>query len=303
MRPAIVIFLCLTTLACIHPLATGQSAPRWAADVPLLDCDGTPCVAGRLNDGSTVRLGIDTGNASSVLDTKTAAGLGLKPSAPPKPGAPAGMYRSSIPSLALGESRFENVSVVVMDLSDMIAQNQMPHVAGTLAYTAFQDRVLQLDFVTRRLRISEILKSPVACRQPCDKISLIKFGEHGPPIVVAEGFTINRHPVSAQIDTMFTGSLLIYTTAIEKTGLAAQAKSSNQRSFAYTDGGVKMKQAPAGSETFHNLAFTDGKVYFPTPGVHEPDGLFDATVGLDLLHDAILTLDFHDMSISVQRPS
>jgi hypothetical protein len=213
------------------------------------------------------------------------------------------MYRSSIPSVALGDSTFENVSVVVMDLSEIIAQNQMPHMTGTLAYTAFHDRILQLDFVSHRLRISEVLKSPAACAEPCDKISLIKFGEHGPPIVVAEGFTINQHAVSAQVDTMFTGSLLVYTPAIEKTGLAAQAKTAKERSFAYTDGGVKMKQARADSETFHNLAFTDGTVYFPAPGVHEPDGLFDATVGLELLHDAILTLDFHDMNLSVQRHS
>ena len=303
MRSAVALLVYLAILVCFHPPATGQNAPRWAADVPLLDCDGTPCIEGRLSDGSTVRLGIDTGNASSVLDTKAAAALGLKPSAPPKPGTPAGMYRSSIPSVALGDSRFENVSVVVMDLSDMIAQNQMPHVAGTLAYTAFHDRVLQFDFVAQRLRISEILESPASCHEPCDRISLIKFGEHGPPIVVAEGFSINQHPISAQIDTMFTGSLLIYTNAIERAGLAAQAKTSQERNFAYTDGGVKMKQAPADSEMFHHLAFTNGKVYFPTPGVHEPDGLFDATVGLELFRDAILTLDFHDMKLSIQRHS
>jgi hypothetical protein len=274
----------------------------WAADVPLLDCDGTPCVEARLGE-ATVRLGIDTGNASSVVDTKVANSLGFKPSAPPKPGTPAGMYRSTVPSLSLGSAAFQNVSIVVMDLSGMIAQNQMPHVAGTLAYTAFQDRAVQLDFVSHRLRISETLKSPAPCTEPCDKFSLIKFGEHGPPIVVAEGFEINHHRVSAQIDTMFTGSLLIYTMAIEKTGLSSQAKSPKERIFAFTDGGVKMKEAPADSEMFHKIAFGKGTVYFPTPGVHEPDGLFDATVGLELFRDSVVTLDFHDMNVSVQRHS
>jgi hypothetical protein len=300
MRPVFSVFVCLIVLG---SLMLGQNTRHWAADVPLLDCDGTPCVEGRLSDGTTARLGIDTGNASSVLDTKTANSLGLKPSAAPKPGTPQGMYRSSIPAITLGDANFQNVSVVVMDLSDMITQNQMPHVAGTLAYTAFQDRLLQLDFVAHRLRISEVLKSPAACQEPCDKISLIKFGEHGPPIVVAEGFAINQHSVSAQIDTMFTGSLLIYTAAIDKTGLSTLAKTSQERTFAFTDGGVKMKQAPGASETFHKLTLSDSKVYFPTPGVHEPDGLFDATVGLELFRDAIVTLDFHDMNLSIQPRS
>jgi hypothetical protein len=42
-------------------------------------------------------------------------------------------------------------------------------------------------------------------------------------------------------------------------------------------------------------------VYFPTPEVHEPDGLFDATVGLELFYRAAVTLNFHDMTVSVEK--
>lgn len=287
-------------LLCLMQPAFAQAIP-WQADVPLLDCDGTPCVEVKLSDG-VARFGIDTGNAASVLDTKRATALGLKPSAPPKPGTPAGMFRSTV-SLSLGELNVQNLSIVVMDLSDSISQAQMPHVAGTLAYPAFKDRILQFDFIAHRMRVSAPLESPAACAEPCDSFTLIKFGEHGPPIVVANGFAINGHPVAAQIDTMFTGSMLIYSAAIEKTGLSSQAKTTAMRTFALTDGGVQMKQADSESEKFHDISFGTGKVYFPTQGVHEPDGLFEATVGLDLFRDFVLTLDFHDMKISLQRNS
>jgi hypothetical protein len=49
------------------------------------------------------------------------------------------------------------------------------------------------------------------------------------------------------------------------------------------------------------LAKEGAKVYFPTETVHEPDGLFDATVGLELFRDAVLTLDFRDMTIGVVK--
>lgn len=64
-----------------------------------------------------------------------------------------------------------------------------------------------------------------------------------------------------------------------------------------------MKFAPATEEGFEGtpLITSGAVVYFPTPGVHEPDALFDATVGLDLLRDTVLTLDFHDMTISVRK--
>jgi hypothetical protein len=40
-------------------------------------------------------------------------------------------------------------------------------------------------------------------------------------------------------------------------------------------------------------------VYFPTQDVHEPDGFFDATVGLEMFYNAVLTLNFHDMTIEI----
>jgi hypothetical protein len=179
----------------------------------------------------------------------------------------------------------------------------MPHVDGTLSYTAFKDRVLQIDFVARKVRISEVLTASVGCTGACDKFSLIKFGNEGPPIVVADGFEINGKKASAQIDTMYSGSLLVYTASIEKLQLGDAAKTTKSRDFPFTDGGVKMKEAPAQKESFQGVTLSGPAplVYFPTPDVHEPDGLFDATVGLELFYNAALTLNFHDMTISVEK--
>jgi Aspartyl protease len=283
--------------------AAGTSRVKFAAEVPLLDCDGTPCVDARIGDGKMVRFGIDTGNVDSVVDSKVAEAAGLKHSEPPKPGAPSGMYRTVMRAVHLGELTLAEVPAIGMDLSDMISQKQMPRVAGTLAYPAFKDRIVQLDFTAHKLRISDVLTAPVQCAGACDTMSLIAFGKEGPPIVVADGFEINGEKVSAQVDTMYTGSLLIYTASIEKLSLSGAAKTTDVRLFPLTDGGVNMKVAEAQSEGFGgNILVKDGaKVYFPTETVHEPDGLFDATAGLELFRDAVLTLDFHDMTIGVAK--
>jgi hypothetical protein len=287
--------------------ALAQTAPRasvkFVADVPLLDCDGTPCVEARLGDGKAIRMGVDTGNVDSVLDAKVAGDAGLQPSESTQAGAPAGMFRTSIPSVHVGALTLTNVVALAMDLSEMISHKQMPQVAGTLAYPAFKDRIVQLDFAARRMRISGVLTAPLACEGACDRISLITFGKQGPPIVVAQGFEVNGVGVSAQVDTMYTGSLLVYTASIEKLSLSGAAKTTDVRKFPLTDGGVDMKVAQAQKEGFHGLTLAqDGaKVYFPTETVHEPDGLFDATVGLELFRGAVITLNFHDMTIGVRK--
>jgi hypothetical protein len=218
-------------------------------------------------------------------------------------GAPPGMFQTVIPSISVGSVKLANVATLAMVLSDMISQKQVPHVDGTLAYTAFKDRILQIDFVARKVRISEVLTAPAECTGACDKISLVKFGKDGPPIIVADGFEINGKKVSAQIDTMYSGTLLVYTASIEKLHLADAAKTDKSRDFPFTDGGAKMKEAPAQQESFHGLILSGPAplVYFPTPDVHEPDGLFDATVGIELFYRAALTLNFHDMTISVEK--
>jgi hypothetical protein len=238
---------------------------------------------------------------NTLIDTKIAKSAGLALEGLPPP-APAGFYLTSIPPIHIGPVVIGGRRGVALDFS----ANQLPAgIAGTLAYTVFKDRIVQMDFAAGRLRISDILTGPVSIPGPRDSLSLIRFGRNGPPIVVAQGFELEGKPVSAQVDTMYTGSMLIYSASLAKLGLESSANTSATEFFPLTDGGVKMKVAEARSESFHGTPLGAGrlKVYFPTLGVHEPDGLFDATVGIALLGDAVLTLDFHDSTISVSKGS
>jgi hypothetical protein len=283
------------------------SGVKFLTEVPLLDCKGTPCIEVRIGDDNTpLKFVIDTGNVESVVDTKLMKSADLKPLHPPMPGgAPMEMIPTQIPSLHIGSMAMPQVSAFGMDLTEMINQNQMPDVAGSLAYTAFKDRIIQFDFVASKFRISDILTKPVKCFGKCDTISLITFGKDGPPIVVADGFTINTQRVSAQLDTMYTGSMLIYTASIDRLSLNGANSTTDTRMFPLTDGGAAMRVADASEEGFQDitLAKEGAKVYFPTEAVHEPDGLFDATVGLELFRNTVLTLDFHDMTLSLDKPA
>src|SRR5580704_8996797 len=46
---------------------------------PLLDCSGAPCAVVRYADGHRLKLLIDTGDASPVIDTAAAKAAGLTP--------------------------------------------------------------------------------------------------------------------------------------------------------------------------------------------------------------------------------
>lgn len=294
----------LTTLF-LAPLlslaATGTQAQSVAlGGTAMLDCKGLPCVDVVLAGGKHLRMLIDTGDVSSLVDTAVANDLGLELS--PVSGADgkpvAGYSRTVLTGVKLGDASLGDVKVLVMDIATDIQRDRIPAADGTLAYTAFKDRILEMDYKRHQVRISQPLTAPVSCPGFCGTLSTPTFGKQGPPIVVSTGFSINEQSVTAQIDTLYSGSMLIYPTSVDKLGLKEKAQTTQKRFFNYTDDGVDMLEAKASAESFGKTVLApDPAVYFATAAVHLPDGMFDATVGHELMRNSVVSFDFHDMQM------
>lgn len=283
-------------------VGTAFSVAQTAAGLPsfdhakLLMCSGLPCVDAVV-EGRHLRLGVDTGNPNSILDVKVAeaAGLSLQPvnGADGKPFP--GFQKAIVNNVAVGGVVFKEIRFLVFDLSPAIHAKTFPGVDGTIGYGAFKDRALQLDYPAGVFSVSQPLATSVVCPAVCGDISLITFGHRGPPIVTTTGFTVNGKPISVQVDTMFTGSLLVFPTSVEKLDLTAEAQSKKSEYFAFTDEGVDMFRAEAKRVGFGSKKLAaNAPLYFAGPKVHLPDGLFDGTVGAELLGSHKVTFDFHD---------
>lgn len=283
--------------------APAQARQADLAGTTMLECSGLPCVELTSAGGRKLRMLIDTGNVRSILDAGAAQELGLelRPFIG-RDGKPrAGFQVATLEDCVLGERSLGAVEVLVMDLQPDIKAGTQPVADGSLAYTAFTDRALRLDYRRHRVEVSEPFaqeSGPITqerpCRKDCGTITTPTFGKQGPPIVVTTGFRVNGRPITAQIDTLYTGTLLIYPTSVAKLGLDGEAKSPKQRTFAFTDGGVKMVEGTADTEGFNQVVLQrHGHVYFATAEVHLPDGMFDGTVGHELFTGHVLTLDFH----------
>jgi hypothetical protein len=253
-----------------------------------------------LATGKHLRLLVDTGNVNSVLDAAVAKNLGLDVTpATGRDGNPlTGISRTALHDVKLGDASLGDVKFLVMNLADDIKRDRIPVSDGTLAYTAFKERILELDYLRKKVQFSEPLTSAAPCPGNCGTLTTPTFGKSGPPIVVATGFSVNQKPITAQIDTLFSGTMLIYPTSVDKLGLAEQAASKKKQFFRYTDDGVDMLEGRAKSETFGDRALAhDAPLYFATADVHLPDGMFDGTVGHALFEHSVLSLNFHDMKM------
>lgn len=283
--------LALLCLAGTAPFATAQST-QVAGQVPMLDCSGLPCVEAKIGTAAPVRLMLDTGNGHSVLDLAQAKALGitLDPYVSRSGKTIPGVFLGKAPSVEVGPLTFGPVTFIVADLSDSIKQGQFPPAAGTLDYVDYKDRVLTLDYRQHTVGFDE---APAAAPGNAGTLSYPTFGHQGPPIVATTGFAVNGQPITVQVDILYTGTLLIYPTSVSRLGLDAAAAATATRDFPFTDGGVPMIESKAGHESFAGAdLMTDAPLYFATPKVHTPDGLFDGTVGNALLTGHRVTFDF-----------
>ena len=262
---------------------------------PMLDCSGLPCVDVVTSGGKHLRMLIDTGNVNSTLDVAVATAMGLELTpVNGGDGKPAGYQRSVLTDVKLGDASLGDVKVLVLDLASFVKKDQMPPADGSLSYTAFKNRLLQLDYKKQTVLLSQPLTQNVPCPGFCGDITTPTFGKHGPPIVVATGFKVNGQPLAVQLDTMFSGTMLVYPPAVEKLGLARESESQKKQFFKYTDGGVNMMESEAATESFGSKVLARKvPVFFATAEVHQPDAMFDGTVGHGLFKGRVLTLDFH----------
>jgi hypothetical protein len=283
-------------LACGIATATeGKADSNTGTQVDMLDCAGLPCITLQLAAGKPVKLLLDSGDATSVLDLGEAKALGL-PLEPYK-----GHDGKVVPgyfTTTVGEAKLESLSLppvkfLVIDLRKSIADGTAPPSNGFLSYLALKDRVVTLDYRRHRVTISET-GAEVAAPNDAGTLTYPTFGQKGPPIVATTGFAVNGKPITVQVDTLYAGTLLIYPTSVGTLGLDAEAAVVKVRKFPFTDDGVDMIEGKASEESFGNKTLKrNAALYFATPKVHLPDGMFDGTVGGELFQGRSITFDFH----------
>lgn len=281
-------------------LAQAAVAQPFAAEIPFHDCRGLICFDVQPDGQAGRTFMLDTGNVNSWMKADAARSLGwmLEPLVQDGKTVPR-VYVLKDHHITLGKTTIAS-NFIAFDTKES-GDSSLP-ADGALAYTFFKDRIVQIDYPRHMLRISPVITDTAAASAAPGKLQLITFGTKGPPILVGSPFRVNGKSVHAQIDTMYTGSLLVYDDALASLGLS---KHGNREFFAYTDGGVDMLAAAVPQLGFADVPLLKEKpiMYFVGAGknpVHQPDGLFEATVGNALFAHSVVTLDFHAMTLNVQ---
>ena len=268
-----------------------DAAPRFSTDVPFTDCDGLICIDVVLDGAKPRRMLLDTGNVNNVFVAQPArdAGWTLDPLQKDGTAVP-GIYRAGEHRVAIGKVEAK-AAFFAFDRAQL--GQYPPPGDGAITYPFFKDRIIQIDYLAHRLRISDIVTTPPADRDEAQGVlKLITFGEKGPPVLVGSPFKVGGKTLRAQIDTCFTGSLLVYDAALDELGLKRQGTS---ELFRYTGGGVNLLASQLSAIGFGRREIANGATIHvvgegPVP-VRQPDDFFEGTVGNALFAHSVVTMD------------
>lgn len=269
-------------------------------EVPLLSCSGIPCVELTSSKVNVMRVAIDLASVNAYLNAGTAKdrGLPMTPwqSANGKPIAE--LQQTTVPGARIGDVPLGDFPFVVTDIGTDQTTGKKKDVwfpaDGALAMGSFQNRRVQLDFNRHVLRISDPLTDALPCPRDCGELKSQPSSPHGPLTLVAHGFEIEGQPVSAQIDTMFTGTMLVYPSTLSKLDTSTWQRSKHKEEFPFAQGGVKLLRAQPVDYTFDkDPLLGDAPVYlWNEKESAAPPTTFDVTTGTTLLSRALFTFDF-----------
>jgi hypothetical protein len=264
----------------------------------LLSCSGAPCVDITLKDGKHLRMLVGLGEANSVLDSAMAKELGLAVnpvSTPDSTGAAdPGRESSVLNGVRLGEASLGDISVVVADIASSMKDKQLPQADGILGYSAFHDRLLEMNYKRQTLQVSDPLTANQPCPGFCGNVTTSNFGKNKIPALVTTGFSVNGKPFTARFDTLVSGTILIYPSSIAKLGLQSENSSAIPEPMQFMDGEASVRESNAKTESFGSKALAhNAALFFATLPAETPDGPIEGTVGVGLLSGHIVYIDLH----------
>ena len=149
--------------------------------------------------------------------------------------------------------------------------------------------MLQIDFPARKLRL--LGSSPGATASSSAPIVWRPYQPGTPPLVTVDGLRIGGRTVSAQVDTFFAGSLILFSDKV------AGLETPGARDVP----GVYFEQAKLPAARLKEAVSLGGAeypagqpVYMAGKGAHLPQTEIAAVLGNAFFRDSVLTLDFQN---------
>ncbi len=252
------------------------------------------------------KVALDTGDADSLLDLDAARAIGLPLDVAQMKSFQSGddvvtFFKTDPPRARLGAAVFSGAGLIVMPSTakNLLADSGI-RCEGTLGYEFFKDRVVQIDYPERKLRLyaaapkgnargaTEGADLPIQWRQ---------YHAQSPQLITTDQLRIGDHTAVAQIDTCFAHTLILFTT---KLPWLETRPTGEVGAVHYEDATLQPATVPS-PIALGNLRFKGNPLaYLARSDAHVPETDIAAVIGNRFFESGVLTLDFRTGRLSAE---
>ncbi len=259
----------------------------------------------RVNGHGPYAMLLDTGTSPSVVDLTLARQIGLKIDTSGQEGSGGGTaanlaYQTSLPQVRLGGLTAKNIPALALDLSGLSRKFGQP-IQGILGDSLFSGRVVQFDYPRRIARF--YLRSPSATSLRGEFSGpLIAFPFRHTDEVHFSGVRVNGQPVAANLDTGSSSEFQLTPKAIRRLGLTQAAARAKPTPGAGFNGAFTSRTGTLAVIQVGPIRVAAPSVVFWQPGTGRDDEPWDVNVGNRFWQNYIVTIDYQQDIITLQRP-
>ncbi len=290
------------------PAAATSTAPPAATDMVELSFDYSQgVIILDVDYGGTrpAKVALDTGDADSLLDLEAARDIGLALDLKDLKASGSGegavtFYQVDPPRARLGAAEFSDKGLIVMPVARNLLEDSGIRCEGTLGYEFFKDRVVQIDYPARKLRLfaaapkgdmrgaTEGADVPIQWRQ---------YHAQSPRLITTDQLHLGGHAIPAQIDTCFAHTLILFTT---KLPWLDSSPTRDVEAVRYEEADLQPVNVLM-PISLGNLSFRANPIaYLARADAHVPDTDIAAVIGNRFFEAGMLTLDFRAARLSVE---
>lgn len=254
------------------------------------------------------KVALDTGDADSLLDLDAARAIGLPLEMKDLKSAGSGegavtFYKIEVSRARLGAAEFSGKGLIVMPVAKNLLSDSGIRCEGTLGYEFFKDRVVQIDYPGRKLRLYAAAPkgdSRAAAEGADLPIQWRQYHAQSPQLITTDQLRIGEHTIPAQIDTCFAHSLILFTT---KLPWLETRPNSAVEAVHYEEATLQPATVPA-PISLGNLRFKANPIaYLARSDAHVPETDIAAVIGNRFFEAGVLTLDFRTGRLTAEWTS
>jgi predicted aspartyl protease len=257
----------------------------------------------KVNGKGPFNMMLDTGTDPSAVDLTTARDIGLKLKPLGKPGSGGGTdvnltYYTELPLVEASGFTVKDVETLALDLSKVSARLGKP-LHGVLGHSVLNGRIVQIDYPNRVVRFYSQPLFTKAANTAKRSVLSFRYADN----VLLDDVLVNGKKMVGNLDTGSSGGFNLTPAAVGYLGLEEEFNQAPVSTDVGYNGVSQNRQGKVSNVTVGGISVDAPAVIFFGKGTGRDKKPWGINIGNAFLKDFVLTIDYRNKLVLLERPS